>query len=167
MKMYLLQLVQVCDPPDFGVCWFGLLAGVFPACFAGWGVATWPPAFLPSETDQTSNTKNTQKTESYRKESKLCIFTGKRITSFLWSHFCLFALHRCFCSRFCRSLLTRSSLQLGKEIFKKPCTYNTRLYSACKYYISCCIIPSVVSLHHSHQIHHQSHPRPENFQRKL
>lgn len=37
-------------PPDFGVCCFLSLPGVFPACLAGCGVATWPPLFLPSVT---------------------------------------------------------------------------------------------------------------------
>lgn len=44
-------------PPDFGVCWpFDLspVAGVFPAFFAGCGVAVWPP-FLPSVTNPAIN----------------------------------------------------------------------------------------------------------------
>lgn len=39
-KTHLLQLLQGCDPADFGVCCFGLLAGVFAVCLEGWGVAT-------------------------------------------------------------------------------------------------------------------------------
>lgn len=59
LEKYRLQLVQECAPPDFGVCGFGLSAGVFPAFFAGWGVSTWAaPCFPSAQTVEEINQQN-------------------------------------------------------------------------------------------------------------
>lgn len=44
LNTYLPHDLQLTEPADFGVCCLDLsfLAGVFPLCFAGRGVAEWP-----------------------------------------------------------------------------------------------------------------------------